>query len=44
MKTAEMEAIQQQLVNAMMNERADNLEEAKLLCKKGSLPEGSKKL
>ena len=49
---AEMEAIQQQMVEAKKNERAYALKEVKCLCKefsfnagmmKGSLAEGSKK-
>ena len=48
---AEMEAIQQQMVEAKKNERANALKEVKRLCKefgftagmlKGSLPEGRK--
>ena len=50
---AEMEAIQQQMVEAKKNERANALKEVKRLCKefgftagmlKGSLAEGIKKL
>ena len=49
---AEMEAIQQQMVEAKKNERANSLKEVKRLCKefgftagmlKGSLAEGRKK-
>ena len=49
---AEMEAVQQQMVEARMNEHAKAPKEAKRLCKefsftasmlKGSLPEGWKK-